>query len=95
LNKFIPTYASKALKGSSKIYISESLYIALAIEILAFWPPDKLRPFSPISVLSPFGRVNKSGSSWHIDIIFLYFSSFFGLKNKIFSSKVVFRIQGV
>ena len=63
LKRFIPTYASNALKGSSKINISESLYIALAIANLAFCPPDKFTPFSPISVWSPKGNINKSGSN--------------------------------
>ena len=32
--------------------MSAYVYKALANDNLAFYPPDKLRPFSPISVLS-------------------------------------------
>ena len=45
-----PTWASTALKGSSKIIISLYEYIALAKLSLAFYPPERLIPFSPISV---------------------------------------------
>ena len=60
---------------------------------LAFCPPDKFTPFSPISVWSPWGKINKSCSSWHIFIILLYFSLSIGLKNSIFCSIVSFNIQ--
>jgi len=55
--------------GSSRRIKSRSAYTALAREILAFWPPLKLMPFSPISVSSPSGRISKSRSSSQILIV--------------------------
>lgn len=46
----LPTCTSTALSGSSNKIISGSSYTALAKLILAFYPPDKLIPFSPIIV---------------------------------------------
>lgn len=43
--------------------MSASEYKALANAILVFYPPDKLTPLSPISVLSPLGSVLKSDSN--------------------------------
>lgn len=50
----LDTLASTADNGSSNKYISASSYNALAKLNLAFYPPDKVSPFSPIIVLSPF-----------------------------------------
>ena len=69
LTIFFPTFASKALKGSSKIYISLLLYKALAMLIRALCPPDKLIPFSPISVISPPISASKSGFNSHMSKI--------------------------
>ena len=41
---------SRADVASSSRIIGVSFKIALAIEILCFWPPDNLIPFSPIIV---------------------------------------------
>jgi hypothetical protein len=57
---FFLTLASKADIGSSIKYISLSEYTALARLILAFYPPLKLIPFSPISVRSPAGSKVRS-----------------------------------
>jgi hypothetical protein len=57
---FFFTFASKADSGSSINIISLSAYVALAKLILAFCPPDKLIPFSPISVRSPLGKISRS-----------------------------------
>ena len=48
--------ASSDEVASSKRIIGDSLRIALAIDILCFWPPESLIPFSPIIVSYPFGN---------------------------------------
>ena len=35
----------------------------LGMETRAFWPPERLMPFSPISVASPAGSISRSLSS--------------------------------
>lgn len=82
---FFPTYASNADKASSISIISGFAYIIQAIEILCFYPPDKFIPLSPINVLSPAGRILKSGFNSHIFKTFLYFSSSNGKPKTIFS----------
>ena len=52
-----PTCTSTADSGSSMIYRSASAYAARAMLIRCFWPPLRFTPFSPISVLSPAGRI--------------------------------------
>ena len=42
--------ASRDEVASSNKIIGDSFKIARAIEILCFWPPDSLTPFSPIIV---------------------------------------------
>ena len=59
-NIFFLTLASNAAKGSSIRNISLDEYKALARLTLAFYPPDKLTPFSPISVASPAGNISRS-----------------------------------
>ena len=48
------------------------------MDILAFCPPDKLIPFSPISVKSPASNISKSGFNSDNSITLLYFSSSYG-----------------
>lgn len=52
-----PTCTSTADSGSSMMYRSASAYAARAMLIRCFWPPLRFTPFSPISVLSPAGRI--------------------------------------
>ena len=59
-NSCLATFASTALNGSSNNKICASLYTALANPILAFCPPLKLMPFSPMMVFSAFGICLKS-----------------------------------
>ena len=47
--------ASREEVASSKSIIGEFFRTALAIEILCFWPPDNLMPFSPIIVSNVCG----------------------------------------
>lgn len=51
----VATRLSRAENTSSRTRMSGFWYTALAREILCFCPPDRLIPFSPISVRSPFG----------------------------------------
>lgn len=59
-NIFPATFESTADNGSSNKYKSANEYNALAKLNLALYPPDKLAPFSPISVLSPYLNDNIS-----------------------------------
>ena len=62
INIDLPTNISTDERGSSNKNISASffLYKLRAKPTLIFCPPDKLAPFSPISVLSPFAKRLKS-----------------------------------
>ncbi len=60
LNIFFLTLASRADIGSSMSIISLSEYTALARLTLAFWPPLRFIPFSPISVRSAAGNISRS-----------------------------------
>mmetsp|Transcript_34519 Transcript_34519/g.100156 ORF Transcript_34519/g.100156 Transcript_34519/m.100156 type:complete len:85 (+) Transcript_34519:527-781(+) len=64
-NSFLETSESTALSGSSSNRISAFAYTARARDTRCFWPPDRVTPFSPISVASPFGKASRSGVSWH------------------------------
>ena len=57
--------ASKEEVASSRRIIGAFLRIALAIEILCFWPPDNLTPFSPTIVSYLFGNlwINSSAAA--------------------------------
>ena len=68
-----------------------SLY--LASDTLCFWPPDKLIPFSPISVESPPGKIFKSDLNAHASITFSYNFEFAIFPNRIFSLTEAFCIQ--
>ena len=92
---FLPTFASRADIGSSNKYISGSLYIVLAKEIRTFWPPDKLIPFSPISVRSFPSKVSKSSLNWHKFRTLLYLTSSKGKENNMLFLIVSFCIQGI
>ena len=56
----LATFASTAEIGSSSRYMSAFAYKALAKANLAFWPPDKVVPFYPSIVPSPFSNKAKS-----------------------------------
>jgi len=58
------TWASKAANGSSISMTSHFANKAQAIETQLFWPPERLIPFSPISVKSPPSSIYKSLKSW-------------------------------
>mmetsp|Transcript_26826 Transcript_26826/g.49363 ORF Transcript_26826/g.49363 Transcript_26826/m.49363 type:complete len:205 (-) Transcript_26826:1090-1704(-) len=57
-----PTCASTAANGSSSKTSPPGweAKTARAKATRAFWPPDNVKPFSPISVKSPAGRTSKS-----------------------------------
>ena len=55
--------ASKEEVASSSRIIGDSFKIALAIDILCFWPPDSLTPFSPIKVLYFSGNFSINSSA--------------------------------
>mgnify|MGYP006135924917 CR=1 FL=1 len=55
--------ASKDEVASSNRIIDDSFNIALAIDILCFWPPDSLIPFSPIKVLYLSGNFSINSSA--------------------------------
>mmetsp|Transcript_56341 Transcript_56341/g.164696 ORF Transcript_56341/g.164696 Transcript_56341/m.164696 type:complete len:219 (+) Transcript_56341:2281-2937(+) len=61
-NRCAPTCASTAASGSSSSTRPPRFEAstALARATRAFWPPDSVRPFSPISVASPAGRISRS-----------------------------------
>lgn len=61
--------------GSSINIMSLFEYTALANDTLAFYPPDKLIPFSPISVKSPAGKISRSLSNSQSNITYLYLDS--------------------
>ena len=73
-NIFFLTFASRADIGSSIRMRDLSAYTALAKLILAFYPPLRVIPFSPISVSSPAGRISRSLLSQQILIVSLYFA---------------------
>ncbi len=81
-------------KGSSNKYKSTSLYIQRAKFILFFYPPDKLSPFSAITVWSLFIQLFISSSSPHAAITYLYRSSMNFSSITILSLKVPCIIQG-
>ena len=55
--------ASKEEVASSSRIIGDPLSIALAIEILCFWPPESRTPFSPIKVSYLFGNFSINSSA--------------------------------
>ena len=55
--------ASNEEVASSNKIIGDSLRIALAIDILCFWPPDSLVPFSPIKVSNFRGNFSINSSA--------------------------------
>jgi hypothetical protein len=75
------------LNGSSSSMTSPKLYMALAKLTRCLWPPLKLMPRSPISVISPSTIKLKSRSNAHTLITFLYFFSSNGNPNMILSRK--------
>lgn len=56
----LPTCGSRAASGSSRRYMSASLYTARAREILALYPPDSVTPLPPTSVKSLAGNISRS-----------------------------------
>ena len=59
-------FGSKALVASSKIKIFGFLYIALAIAILCFWPPDIFIPSLPTLVSKPLSKLLKKLPNFEI-----------------------------
>ena len=57
------------------LFPSAYLYRALARLILCFWPPLSVTPRSPTSVLSPCGRMSRSGFRLQHSITMLYLNS--------------------
>jgi hypothetical protein len=92
---FDPVWASTALKMSSRRYISQSWYTALASWIRCFWPPLRLIPHSPISVWSTNSIISKSFSRQQACMTSEYLSGCIDFPNKMFSWMVPFRIQAV
>ena len=56
----------------TRITISRAAYTNLATLTRCFCPPLRLMPFSPISVLSPPGRMSMSCLRAHASNTFLY-----------------------
>mmetsp|Transcript_93416 Transcript_93416/g.250205 ORF Transcript_93416/g.250205 Transcript_93416/m.250205 type:complete len:222 (-) Transcript_93416:1444-2109(-) len=69
-------------------------YTARARATRAFCPPDRVTPFSPISVPSPPGSCSKSAVRAHPLITSAYKVSSKRLPNKMFSRTVAFKIHG-
>mmetsp|Transcript_64218 Transcript_64218/g.129084 ORF Transcript_64218/g.129084 Transcript_64218/m.129084 type:complete len:99 (-) Transcript_64218:89-385(-) len=84
------TCESTALKQSSNRYTSASAYTARAMATRCFCPPDRLMPFSPISVWSPSGSCCKSDVSAHASITEAYLSWLNGFPKRTLSLSVAF-----
>ena len=72
--------ASKDEVASSSKIIGEFFKIALAIDILCFWPPESLTAFSPIKVLYLSGSLSINSSaaaSLHASLISLLVAFYF------------------
>mmetsp|Transcript_42270 Transcript_42270/g.85534 ORF Transcript_42270/g.85534 Transcript_42270/m.85534 type:complete len:292 (-) Transcript_42270:1615-2490(-) len=93
-NSFFPTCASTAASTSSSNSTSGSAYTLRARPTRAFCPPDRLIPFSPISVLSPAGSVSKSGPRQQHSMTSRYLPSLKAFPNTTFSLRVAFMIHG-
>ena len=93
LNIFFFTFESSAEIGSSIKQISELPQTARARLTLAFYPPDRLIPFSPISVISPAGRISKSLINQHAFSVSKYLLLLYCKPNKILSFIVLFWIH--
>mmetsp|Transcript_62188 Transcript_62188/g.85478 ORF Transcript_62188/g.85478 Transcript_62188/m.85478 type:complete len:174 (-) Transcript_62188:355-876(-) len=73
--------------------MSASAYTARAIATRCFCPPDRLMPFSPISVWSPAGRILRSSSRAQASRIASYLASSKGEPKRMLSLTVAFWIQ--
>mmetsp|Transcript_43922 Transcript_43922/g.110223 ORF Transcript_43922/g.110223 Transcript_43922/m.110223 type:complete len:331 (+) Transcript_43922:1971-2963(+) len=89
-----PTCASTADSGSSSRYTSACAYTALASATRCFWPPDRLMPFSPISVSSPAASALRSCVSPHADRVAWYSSGSSGRPARTLSRRILFWIHG-
>mmetsp|Transcript_19610 Transcript_19610/g.28309 ORF Transcript_19610/g.28309 Transcript_19610/m.28309 type:complete len:97 (-) Transcript_19610:2274-2564(-) len=89
----LATWESTALRGSSIRYTSARWYTARARATRCFWPPERLIPLSPISVMSPAGRMWRSGRRAQASSTTLYHSWSYGLPNRMLSRRVALRIQ--
>mmetsp|Transcript_44003 Transcript_44003/g.101559 ORF Transcript_44003/g.101559 Transcript_44003/m.101559 type:complete len:115 (-) Transcript_44003:187-531(-) len=88
------TCASTAAKGSSRRYSAAPLYAALAKATLAFCPPDRLRPRSPISVSAPFGSSFKSCSKAQACTTCSKRSALYSCPSRTLRFKLPYKIQG-
>lgn len=68
--------------------------MALAKLILAFYPPEILTPFSPITVLRPLPNTSRSADSWAALIVHCILSSLYDFPNRILSLTVAEKING-
>mmetsp|Transcript_43923 Transcript_43923/g.110237 ORF Transcript_43923/g.110237 Transcript_43923/m.110237 type:complete len:243 (+) Transcript_43923:2157-2885(+) len=94
LKRWEPTWASTADSGSSSRYTSACAYTALASATRCFWPPDRLMPFSPISVSSPAASALRSCVSPHADRVAWYSSGSSGRPARTLSRRILFWIHG-